>query len=76
LVEDSWAQDATQSPLYVYNGWRVGDESWIYEGTDWNRYIYTYSSSSAIAVSEPASFGLFLVALGFIVVRRKQLPSY
>ncbi|MCU4677483.1 hypothetical protein N7931_17815 [Catenovulum sp. 2E275] len=67
-----WEHDLL-TPVYVLNGWRAGSEIDIYEGTDWMRYVYTYSSSLAIPVHEPYSLGIFMSALALMFVRRNKI---
>ncbi len=61
-----WNQNSALSPLHVYNGWRSGSNYSIYEGTEWERLVFTYNAPKN-DIPEPSTlaiFGLTLVALG------------
>ncbi len=60
LTANTWDQDSSALPLFVFDGWRSGDNYNIYEGTDWTRVVFTLDMNGQ--VPEPAS--LLLVSLG------------
>ena len=69
MVPGIFVQDPGQSPLYVYDGWRSGNNTWIYEGTDWDRVVFT------TAVPEPETYAMMLAGLALVAGaarRRKQ----
>lgn len=60
LSENRWEQDVNLSPLYVFNGWRSGNNTDIYTGTDWDRIVFTE------AIPEPENYAMLLAGLGLI----------
>jgi hypothetical protein len=72
LADGDWVQDYGLAPTWVFNGYRAGDHTGIYTGTDWRRVVFTLDDRQV--VSEPASLlllGLGLALLGYLQARRK-----
>lgn len=67
----TWNQNSSISPLYVVNGWRSGDNTGIYTGTDWDRVVF------AAAVPEPETYAMLLAGLGILgfAARRKRTAA-
>lgn len=72
MSPNTWDQNVSLSPLYVFNGWRSGDNTGIYQGTDWERVVFTS------AVPEPETYAMLLAGLGllgFTARRRKKFSA-
>jgi len=69
MTANTFNQNSSLSPLYVYNGWRSGSNYNIYQGTDWQRVVFT------TAVPEADTYAMMLAGLGlvgFMARRRAQ----
>jgi len=73
---DFWSQDSGIAPAFVFNGWRSGNNEWIYQGSDWERVVFTLDSTASTAgnsVPEPGSMALLLAGvIGAAAVRRQR----
>lgn len=69
---NQWTQDANVAPAYVFDGWRSGDNTGIYGGTDWERVVFTLDSTPKGDVPEPASLGLLLAGAAGAAAARRQ----
>jgi hypothetical protein len=74
MMANTWSQNAGVAPSYVFNGWRSGNNNWIYQNTDWTRVVFTASSlaNPAADVPEPASLGLVGLGLAALAIRRRK----
>jgi hypothetical protein len=70
----TWAQDSSVAPSYVFNGWRSGNNNWIYDNTDWTRVVFTANDLGVPAeqVPEPGSLGLIGLGLAALATRRRK----
>ncbi|MBQ5941666.1 MULTISPECIES: PEP-CTERM sorting domain-containing protein [unclassified Massilia] len=67
-----WEQNHLTAPNYVFNGWRSGNNTGIYSGTDWVRVVFTRDEIRT-EVPEPASLGLIgLGVFALAAARRKS----
>lgn len=68
-VDGGYLQDAAQLPTNVFAGWRAGSNYSIYDGSDWERVVFTLQTD----LPEPASLGLIGLGLaGLAAARRKS----
>lgn len=73
LTAGMWDQNYALTPLYVYDGWRSGNNINIYDNTDWDRVVF--AATAVTAVPEPETYAMLLAGLGLMGViarRRKQ----
>lgn len=68
LAPNTWDQHADLSPLFVFKGWRSGDNTGLNASADWDRVVFTS------AVPEPATYAMLLAGLGLAgtLARRRR----